>query len=188
MEAQWDVQRIGLLDLPDVLLRACSEINSVLANLRRSRDMLEQSTVEKLQQTNSKLQEVTSATEMAATDMLDGLDRALGMVDELDAGSESDPERAAEVRGDLRNELFSLMNCLQFQDITTQQINYASSVLVDMEHRLADLAKLFDPKCFGIEETGLQLSPRSAAAFDPAATTSDAGQRQALADAIFARP
>jgi uncharacterized phage infection (PIP) family protein YhgE len=188
MEAQLDVQRIGLLDLPDVLLRACSEINSVLANLRRSRDMLEQSTVEKLQQTNSKLQEVTSATETAATDMLDGLDRALGMVDELDTESESNPGRAAEVRGDLRNELFSLMNCLQFQDITTQQINYASSVLVDMEHRLAELAKLFDPKLFGIDGSELQLTPRLGASFDPAATTSAAEERQALVDAIFARP
>jgi chemotaxis regulatin CheY-phosphate phosphatase CheZ len=188
MDDQLDVHRIGLLDLPDVLLRACSEINSVLANLRRSRDMLEQSTVEKLQQTNSKLQEVTSATETAATDMLDGLDRALGMVDELDAESETNPQRAADVRGDLRNELFSLMNCLQFQDITTQQINYASSVLVDMEHRLAELAKLFDPRSFGIEDAALQLTPRLTAAFDPAATTTDADQRQALVDSIFARP
>jgi len=186
MSVQFDIRNVALAELPDVLLRAYAEINGVLSALRKSRDVLEQSTVEKLQQTSTKLQEVTSATEVAATDMLDGLDRALVMVDDLEAEGGSDPSpRTADLHGSLRNELFSLMNCLQFQDITTQQLNYASSVLIDMEHRLAELARLFDPHSLGLSAGTLQLTPPPITAFDPAATTNDAGQRQALVDQIF---
>jgi chemotaxis regulatin CheY-phosphate phosphatase CheZ len=177
MNLQPPPMTIGLAELPHVLLRAYSEINGVLATLRQSRDVLEQTTIEKLHQTSNKLREVTSATETAATDMLDGLDRSLALVDELDAQAEAGAsERTAELHGDLRNELFGLMNCLQFQDITTQQLNYASSVLIDMEYRLTELVHLFDPQNLGLDSSSLNLQLRLGpiAAFDPAATTSDA--------------
>jgi hypothetical protein len=71
-------QGLGLAALPLILTRANEEIQAVLASLRDSRTALEAATVEKLQHTSAKLQEVTSATEVAATDILDGLDRAQG--------------------------------------------------------------------------------------------------------------
>jgi hypothetical protein len=184
---------LSLSSLPPLLLRAYQEINSVVCTLRRSRDLLEEATVNKLHQTGNKLREVSSATEVAATDMLDGLDRALAIVDELDAGpAAGESDRATTLRDDLRNELFGLMNCLQFQDITTQQLGYASSVLVEVEDRLSELARVFDPHSHGIE--GPAAAPPApaapavpAVAFDPAASTGDAEQRQALVDEIFAR-
>lgn len=182
-------KEVALMDLPNMLLRAYTEINSVLQNLRRSRDVLQQTTLEKIHHTSDKLREVSSATELAATDMLDGLDRALAMIDDLDA-SDGDPDasdHAGEVRSNLRNELFSLMNCLQFQDITTQQLSYASSVLVEMEDRLAEIARIFDPDRLGLRDAMLDLVEPDHASFDPAATTSDAEERQALVDAIFTR-
>jgi hypothetical protein len=60
--------------------------------------------------------------------------------------------RAAEVRGTMRDELFGLMNHLQFQDITTQQLAYASSLIMEMEDRLAQLIKLFDPSTIAQDE------------------------------------
>ncbi len=180
---------VALMDLPSMLLRAYTEINSVLQNLRRSRDVLQQTTLEKIHHTNDKLREVSSATEVAATDMLDGLDRALAMIDDLDAtvGDPDSSGHAVEVRSNLRNELFSLMNCLQFQDITTQQLNYASSVLVEMEERLAEIANIFDPDRLGLRDVMLDLTAPGPVAFDPAATTADAEERQALVDAIFTK-
>jgi hypothetical protein len=176
-------KEVSLMDLPNVLLRAYVEINSVLQNLRHSRDVLQQTTLDKLQHTNDKLREVSSATELAATDMLDGLDRALVMVDELEAEDGAKSDRAAEVRGNLRNELFSLMTCLQFQDITAQQMNYASSVLFEAEERMVELARLFDPDVLGLDrDLGSDGRP---SAFDPAATLTDAGARQALVDEIL---
>jgi hypothetical protein len=86
---------VGLAALPFILERANAEIQGVLANLRDSRTALETATVEKLQHTTDKLKEVTSATEVAATDILDALDRTQGMVDDLEAADEAaDRDRA----------------------------------------------------------------------------------------------
>src|ERR671933_2632866 len=80
----------ALAALPRMLLKAYSEIISVLECLKQSRGLLERTTVERLQHTHEKLREVSSTTEHAATSMLDGVDRALGLVDRLDAESGSD--------------------------------------------------------------------------------------------------
>jgi chemotaxis regulatin CheY-phosphate phosphatase CheZ len=180
-------QLAGLADLPQILLQAYAEITGVITSLRKSRIVLEQTTVEKIQHTNQKLREVTSATEIAATDIMDTVDRAMGLIDELD-GEEvvAQPERGAEIRGELRDELFGVMTCLQFQDITTQQLNYASSVLVDMEQRLAELARIFEPSHFGLQHPVPEPEePRPQVTFDRDASTEHAETRQALADEIF---
>lgn len=179
----------GLASLPQVLLRAYAEIMGVLESLKESRGMLERAALDKIQHTNQKLLEVTSATEVAATDIMDGVDRALGMVDELDAvEGAGGPGRAGELRQSLRDELFGMMGSLQFQDITTQQINYACSVLAEMERKLNQIAHVFDPRTFGIDPAAGSPDVAPAhpqAAFDPAATTADAEHRQALVDRIF---
>ena len=178
-------QPVGLAALPFILERANTEIQSVLANLRDSRNALETATVEKIQHTSEKLREVTSATEVAATDILDALDRAQTMVDDLDAAdAEGDKDKAATVRDALRMEIFGMMGCLQFQDITTQQLTYAASVLTDMESRLLSIAKLFDPATAMVRAATDSPDPKT---FDPNATTKHAEVRQALADEIFTR-
>ncbi len=175
-----------LAALPFILERANGEIHAVLANLRQSRaalDALETATVQKLQHTSEKLREVTSATEVAATDILDALDRAGNTVDALEAADHADDKaRAQELRDDLRSEIFGMMGALQFQDITTQQLTYAASVLTDMENRLMLIAKLFDPHAASARAGAQGPDPRT---FDPGATTRNAECRQALADEVF---
>ena len=79
-----------------------------------------------------------------------------------------------------------MMNHMQFQDITTQQINYASSVLTDMESRLTQLAAVLDPASFGVRVAGPALAVQQVAPhFDPAASTQNAEERQAVADDVF---
>jgi chemotaxis regulatin CheY-phosphate phosphatase CheZ len=176
-------QPVGLAALPFILERANQEIQGVLANLRDSRNALETATVEKLQHTSEKLREVTSATEVAATDILDALDRAQNMIDDLDsAEAAGDKEKGQHTRDLLREEIFGMMGCLQFQDITTQQLAYASSVLTDMEGRLLQIAKLFDPATVMVRAGAQSPDLRT---FDPNATTRNADQRQAVADEIF---
>jgi hypothetical protein len=176
----------ALAALPRLLLKAYSEIISVLECLKQSRGMLERTAVERLHHTHEKLREVSSTTENAATNMLDGLDRALGLIDRLDAetGPEAS-ENAATLRAQLRDELFAMMSHLQFHDITTQQLSYTSSVLTDMERRLAQVAKIFDPRSFGVELPTDAGGVTTQLAFDPGATTENAEVRQALADEIF---
>lgn len=183
------IPHLGLEEIPGLLMLAYREMNGVLDSLRRSRSTLERTSVQKLQATQAKLHEVTSATETAATDILDGLDRAVALVDQLDElGGDED---AALTRAHLRDELFGVMGCMQFQDITTQQLHYASSVLLDLEDRIARLVEIFEPQSLGLSTAEFAPSkpgPRARSAFDPGATTADAEARQALADEIFTRP
>lgn len=178
---------IGLIGLSDLLARGYAEIITVLDSLRQSRNMLEKATVEKLQHTHDKLREVSDATETAATDILNGLERATAMVDDLDieAASGSDV-RGTEIRNQLRDELFMLMGHMQFQDITSQQLNYASAVLNDMEQKLAQIAQAFDPAAMGIAAASLPSAVAGPVTFDPNASTQNREERQAVADDIMA--
>ena len=176
----------SLAALPFILERANDEIQAVLGTLRESRlalESLETATVERLQHTSEKLREVTSATEVAATDILDALDRAGSTVDDLEAADHADDKpRAQELRDALRAEIVGMMGALQFQDITTQQLTYAASVLTDMEERLLLIAKLFDPNAAVGRVLSAVPDPRT---FDPNATIRNAERRQALADEVF---
>jgi chemotaxis regulatin CheY-phosphate phosphatase CheZ len=173
----------ALVSLPSLLERVTSELQTVLASLRDSREALETATVEKIQLTSEKLKEVTSATEDAATNILDSLDRAQALVDDLDAADEAnDRERARASRDLLREEIFGVMCALQFHDITSQQLRHASSILSDTEQRLLSLAKLFDPTVAFARAFEPTPDPRT---YDPNATVSNAEHRQALADEIF---
>jgi chemotaxis regulatin CheY-phosphate phosphatase CheZ len=167
-------------------LQAYGEIQALLRSLRESRDALDQATVQKLQHTSAKLLEVSSATEVAATGILDSLDRATAMVDALDALDASGASGAADVRNKLRDELFHSISCLQFQDITTQQLRYASSMIEEMEQRMAGLAQALDPANLGAPF--VPLTPPKEQAFDPGATLDGAEVRQSLADSIFTIP
>lgn len=178
----------GLGDIAALLDRANTQIISVLTRLREGRAAIETTAVGKVRLTQDKLREVTSATEDAATNIMDACDRANGLVDELDtidASESPDRAKASDLRGSLRDELFMMMGALQFQDITSQQLAHASAVLDEMEQRMIEVAKLFDPA------TSLELPKVAAAAdgsqllYDANATTRNADSRQALADEIF---
>lgn len=180
---------LSLSELPQILEQANAQILSVLSRLRESRAALQTTALEKLATTHEKIREVTSATEDAAINIMDACDRATQMVDELDT-IDSDPapdrEKAAGLRSTLRDELFLMMGALQFQDITSQQLAHASAVLVEMEQRLLDVARLFDSNVDHVRvmsEGGSGVPDE--ATYDPNATTLNAEGRQALADQIF---
>jgi hypothetical protein len=178
----------GLSTLPQTLLRAYSEITGILDRLRESRGVMEQAAVDRLTQMNDKLKEVSSATEVAATDILNGLDRSVAMVDELDAIADK-PEsatRGAEIRSQMRDELFGLMVHLQFQDITTQQLAFASSIIREIEQRLGQIVGVFEPNAL-VTDAYVASTPGASGpvCFDPNATTANAADRQTMADEIF---
>ena len=174
---------------------------NVVDSLRSSRNLLEQAAMERLKSTHAKLAEVSSATEMAATGMLDGLDRALVLLDGMEAAAQSHEDQdQSTLRDDLREELHTLMNLLQFQDITAQQLGYAGGVLLDIEDRMVELARVFDLRGLGLEEEGERTDEVSEqppeegrrsrvsethSTCDPEASHFGADSRQALADEIF---
>ena len=188
-DAVEETPSISLAELPQILEQANSQILSVLARLRESRTALQNTALERLATTHEKIREVTSATEDAAINIMDACDRATQMVDELDtidAAEAPDRAKAADIRGTLRDELFLMMGALQFQDITSQQLAHASSVLIDMEQRLLDVARLFDHNVDAAAQMTNPSAP-NAQTFDPNATVHNAEGRQALADEIFTK-
>ncbi len=169
--------------LPGVLLRAYMEIISIVDSLRRSRSMLESNAVQRLHRANEQLREVSSATEVAATDMLDGLDRALALVDRLD-GEDGAP---SETHVALREEIHRVIDRLQFQDIAKQQLGYASTVLQDLDRRLDALVHLIDNSLPTRSDVEPMAADAASAPYDPEASERGATERQAVADEIFIR-
>jgi chemotaxis regulatin CheY-phosphate phosphatase CheZ len=188
--ASVDTRAVGvsLGDLPYILERANHQILNVLAHLRETRTALQSTAFEKLQATHDKIKEVTSATEDAAINIMDACDRANSIVDELDTLDQQDVpdrEKATGLRATLRDEIFLMMGALQFQDITSQQLSHASAVLIEMETRLIEVARLFDANVLIEQSVSKVPMPPSEQTYDPNATTKNAEGRQALADQIF---
>lgn len=186
----------GLTELVRLLVTTYAEIMEVIGSLRRSRGLLEEASMERIKSTGMKLAEVSSATETAATGMLDGLDRALNMVDALEGavGEDGDGDESVHIRSELRDELHQLIGLLQFQDITSQQLGYASSVLADVEERMLRLSNVFGPSGVGVPSFASEEShttsamAETAVTCDPNASTHNADTRQAVADEIFMWP
>lgn len=166
----------------DALARAYEVISQMLQSVRSGRDIIQRTAVQKLQFTEAKLNEISDATESAAFDMLDGLDRALVLVDRFE--QEALEGKTSRVAPELREEIYNVIGHLQFQDITSQQLNHASSILHEMESHLSSFVRLFG--------TDGALEPAESAAanngvinFDTTATVSNAADRQELVDQLI---
>jgi chemotaxis regulatin CheY-phosphate phosphatase CheZ len=175
---------------PEALVRAYASVCAMLDNLRRSRESLRNVASERLRHTSEKLREVSTATETAAIDILDRLDRALGLVDQLDALDTTGAPEGPATRNALRDELFMAQGGLQFQDITAQQLGHATSTIEQLEQRLASLAELLEPRALTAQHDAPveELTNCRQQAFASNATMANPEVRQALADSIFEAP
>jgi hypothetical protein len=175
----------GFAQLSDMLLTAYTESLSIAERMNEGHAVLEHATIDRLHRMHGKIGEVSSATEVAANDILDGLNRGVELVERMLAGECTSPEHGAELLGTLRDELYGVMVHLQFQDITSQQLAYVSSLLIETGERMNGLTQL-------VARYAVDASPGPIASepthdtFDPDATTADPTARQSIADAVFA--
>jgi chemotaxis regulatin CheY-phosphate phosphatase CheZ len=173
----------NLATLPNLLLRVYSELTVALSGIRVTRETIQMHSAERLRNTHARLSEVSSATETAAMELLNGLDRTLAMIDQLE-GTTGDRRPSHETCDALRTEVNQLYGCLQFQDIVTQQLHGVAALLVEIEERLDRVAQMFDEP----EAHGRAGDPPAAqaladpAAFNPDATMRDAAGRQEMID------
>ena len=162
-------------------------LNNIQSDLNQSTALIPKAT--------EKLDKVTSATEMATTEVMDIVDAVIArlgrMTDAVDALEADAGDKADDVCkghfGTLREEidgsqddLFSIMNALQFQDITTQQIN-AIGETIDMVHgKLNDLLR-------GFQEEGISLRRVREVAYDPEAEFNfvRSAESQEMADSLL---
>jgi hypothetical protein len=174
-----------LVEVQGSLAFGYQAILKILGALRQGRGSIEAVASDRLHPAHEKLQEVTNTTEVAATDILVGIEECLAMVDRLDeVDGAADRSEGVTIRSDMRNKLFDLMNHLQFQDITRQQLNFASSVLLDTEQHLAQIAAAIEPTAAPLPMPPIE--DRNKGTYDPRATTQNAAERQAVADQVVA--
>jgi chemotaxis regulatin CheY-phosphate phosphatase CheZ len=122
-----------------------------------------------------KLGKVTSATEMATTEVMDIVDAVIERLNRMTASVDaierllpeelkvSSTEHMGNIRTEIagsQDDLFSIMNALQFQDITTQQINAIGETIDTVQMKLNDLLR-------GFQQEGIALRAVKKAAFDP---------------------
>jgi len=137
------------------------------------------------------LDKVTQETEKATHKMLDLiegiLDREIetaSMVETIFSEEEKLPETAVKNLDrikmnaeDSQNDSFMIMDSLQFQDITTQQIYHASAILGTIEERLQSLLSMIG-EAFKMERTVKTH-------YDPEATTDNREGRQQSVDELI---
>ncbi|MEO8945595.1 MAG: hypothetical protein ABI338_03780 [Gemmatimonadaceae bacterium] len=169
-----------------VMQRATSEIAQILCTLHTSREALQGVTLQEIHDSATKLGEVSTATELAATRMMDGLERAHALVDRLDEleplGNPGDVAiEAGVVRTKIRDELFAVMSSLQFQDITSQQLGHVAQMLRDIESRLQAISSLLSG---GTADAAI-IASNQVPTFSESASTQNSFERQATADAVF---
>lgn len=170
--------------IPSALLRVSSELSRVLNGIRLTRETIQTYSTERLKDTHARLHEVSSTSESAAMEMLNGLDRTLAMIDNLERSTDTRPTPA--MYDALRSEVNQLYSHLQFQDIIAQQLNGVAAVLVEVEQRVQNVASLFDDGMGALGHappgTGVRLD---ATTFNPDATMRETGDRQAMIDEAF---
>jgi|KBSSwiStaDraftv2_1062776.scaffolds.fasta_scaffold00997_27 chemotaxis regulatin CheY-phosphate phosphatase CheZ len=170
-----------LSSLPSVLLKAYNEMAEVLTGIRITRETIQHQALDQLQDTQERLNLVSSATESAAMEIMNGLDRTLGLLDRLDARPDGDREALAA----LREEINQLFGHLQFQDIITQQLRGVMALVMDVERRIASVAALFDQSLGSAVKAVAPVS--NSDAFNPDAVWDASPDRQAAVDAAFAK-
>ncbi|MEO8633699.1 MAG: hypothetical protein ABI587_00340 [Gemmatimonadales bacterium] len=175
----------NLSELPAVLLRAHAEISAVMGGIRLTREAIEAHAVERIRDTRDKLSSVTATTENATVELMNGLDRSLEMISHLER--QANHADAGERFQVLRDQVSALYNLLQFQDITTQQLEGVGHALLDLETRIGAVSALFDRTIGARSERPASASPASSAhlAFNPDATMQRSRADQAAIDAAF---
>jgi len=190
----------GFTELSRTLLRAYAETVGIVERIQQTFSVIDGAGIDKLQQMHGRLSEVSSATEVAATDILDGLGRTLALVEDLDSADPLADEDRHRMLASVREELNDVSHHLQFQDITAQQLAHIASLLEDMRWRSNQMMEIFAPQLASfakqtphsvqaVKQRGSTLPPLQqppVRAFDPDASMASASDRQALADEIFA--
>ena len=112
-------------------LRVYREVQEGLHSLRHSRSILERTGLDR-----------GDHATVAADDALTGLARALLLMERFE---QEGPGDTAALFSGIRKEIRSAMTSLGVQDVAEQQLSYASSILLDMDGRLEQLADMLDP-------------------------------------------
>ena len=175
------------------VMELASAINVMVENFRKLQNPLVDSQ-EKVPQATEQLDKITRQTEAAAQQMLD-------MVEKITARETDLTEGLVELRSRLGanadheyddlidtlieksttncNDAYAIMNALQFQDITSQQMNHAASMLEHIENKLNEITLVMRGEAADVDRRP------QARVFDPHADLFEKKTKQKEIDNMF---
>ncbi len=181
------------------LEKLTDSINTIMNNMRKMQNPILESR-EQLPQANAQLDKVSAQTEKAANKMLDLVEQIIDHQEKVVQLSDDltgflrrsrardrdvyrdNVKRINEMAATSQNNAFMIMDALQFQDITAQQVNHASSLLEDIESRLQNLLGVFDGK--DVSELKNMPSSKKERAYDPGADLFEGRDQKEVDDII----
>jgi chemotaxis regulatin CheY-phosphate phosphatase CheZ len=151
---------------------------------------------EKVPQATNQLDKISEQTEAATAQMLDMVeqitqrdDQVVNGLQEITTLSESgEGEKISRIAADLSdkvnqnlNDAFLIMESLQFQDITAQQMDHAATLLEDIETKLQSILQTLGAS----SKATVKSVERKVRAFDPHADFIDKKANQEDIDSLF---
>lgn len=174
----------------DDIVKLVSSMNEMIRNFKSMRDPIMESS-NSVPQASKQLDKVTQETERVTNQMLDlvetmterGMntaDNVETLLEDTDQLTDRQEELLREIQENAaedQNDIFLIMDALQFQDITSQQISHANSILDTIEQKLQSLLYMIG-EAFEVQEEVERC-------FDPEATTTERETRQDLVDSLI---
>ena len=174
----------------DDIVKLVSSMNEMIRNFKSMRDPIMESS-NSVPQASKQLDKVTQETERVTNQMLDLVEtmteRGMNTADNVEtllADTDQLTDRQEELLREIQenadedqNDIFLIMDALQFQDITSQQISHANSILDTIERKLQSLLYMIG-EAFEVQEEVERC-------FDPEATTTERETRQDLVDSLI---
>ncbi len=186
--------------IQEEIAELAASVNQIVTKFKELQNPLEESR-EKVPKATEQLDKISEQTEAATHQMLDRVEKIVQQVEDSKKGLDEIKDCASDGRtGDISaladdliekanvtcNDAYTIMDALQFQDITAQQMNHAASLLEDIEFRLQNImgALKDQPDDKADDENGRD---RKARVYDPHADLFDKKTDQSAIDDLFAR-
>ena len=183
--------------LQDEILSLADAIREIVDKYKELRNPILESH-EKVPQATQQLDKISEQTEAATHQMLDLIEKITGYSEEIVDGLNSIKQKAqgkdTAAIEDLADELiekatttgndaFTIMDALQFQDITSQQMNHAASLMEEIEVKLHEIIH-----CVQGEDESIARpnpDPQRKRVFDPHADLFEKKTDQTEVDDLF---
>jgi chemotaxis regulatin CheY-phosphate phosphatase CheZ len=174
-------------------------IGEIVAKFKELHNPLKESS-EKVPRATEQLDKISEQTEAATHQMLDQVEKIVQHVEDSKTGLNQiktciSEDRVRDVNGVVNgliekanvtcNDAYTIMDALQFQDITAQQMSHAASLLEDIEHKLHSIMAVLKGSR---ENTPAEsANDKKGRVYDPHADLFEKKTDQSAIDDIFAK-
>lgn len=184
------------------IVELAASINDIVEKFKKLHNPLHESK-DQVPQATKQLDKISEQTEAVTNQMLDMVEKITQREEEVEAGfdslkqliAENKIEQATELIDELkgkaddnRNDAFSIMEALQFQDITAQQMNHAAALLDDLEIKLTKVIRAMNGEELAeeiVDADDQNSAPRNERSYDPHAEFVDKKTNQEDIDNLF---